>query len=309
MASQRAQPLFRDGIMILPLQSGAAETGGAQPPVSASPGEAPSTLSPAPSPSPEELFYLLDRFAEAWLDGCRRVVMLKGAVDPAWSAGAAQFNALLTSRGLEPMALRRVSEHSKAARTMRALFAETATPSRRGGFLGALSGLPSEDGADPAFDTRPALTRIQSVEGEGEDEGALFAIVPRIDPARCSGCDACVRICPPEALTLIEAASEASPEAPPEAPPGTSPDISAYHVHPESCDACGLCESVCEDAAIRLETMARAPDDIPLKAWSCRACGVAVHAPEAAAESRAQDGLCRICARTGHHKNLFVVLP
>ncbi|PIE08840.1 MAG: hypothetical protein CSA74_00520 [Rhodobacterales bacterium] len=194
------------------------------------------------------------------------------------------------------MALRKASQSSRAARTVHSLFAEAGSLPRRESLLGALAAGSPDTGPDTGggigdgFDTRPALARIQSAEATAE--GVLFAIVPRIDPDLCSGCDACVRICPPEALTLID----------------TPGGLSAYHVDPESCDACGLCESVCEESAIRLETMALAPKDIPLQSWACRACGVAVHGPQAAAEGRAQDGLCRICARTGHHKKLFQVL-
>lgn len=80
----------------------------------------------------------------------------------------------------------------------------------------------------------------------------------------------------------------------------------SYHVEPEDCTGCLVCEDVCSDDAIRVEAMSAAPADLPLTALRCRACGVEVHLPAAAAA--AGGGLCPICARTGHHKKLFQVL-
>ncbi len=222
---------------------------------------------------------------------------LAGASDALWCEGAKRFNAVLSSRGLEPMALRDAPAGSRTARTVHALFDEAGTLQRREMFRRFVPATTPEKSAAPGADdtdvAAPLATPLAQIQAANADhDGALFAVVPQIDPALCSGCDACVRICPPEALGLIDEDGGAA----------------LYHVHPESCDACGLCETVCEAAAISLKAMAPAPEPIPLQRWACRACGVAVHAPEAAAQSLARDGLCTICTRTGHHKKLYQVL-
>lgn len=154
-------------------------------------------------------------------------------------------------------------------------------PQRRA-LLRALSApLRPEEEADP----EPALARLQA------HEGSLFAFAPEIDPQYCTGCDACIRICPDGALTRIK---------------DNSGD-QYYHTNPVNCSGCRICEDVCSDDAIRVEAMSTVCADLPLTAMRCRACGVEMHLPAAAAVRGG--GLCPVCTRTGHHKKLFQVLP
>jgi hypothetical protein len=62
---------------------------------------------------------------------------------------------------------------------------------------------------------------------------------------------------------------------------------------------------VCDAGAINLEEMQEMPDAVPVVEYTCEACGVAVHEPEASAGG---GGLCQVCRKTGHHKKLFQVL-
>lgn len=150
-------------------------------------------------------------------------------------------------------------------------------PARRA-LLRALAA-PLREETDPG----PALVRLQS------HPDAIFAFAPEIDETACTGCDACVRLCPETALTRINDDSGAM----------------RYHVASECCTGCLICEDVCSDDAIEVDAMIPAPADTALAGFICRACGVEAHPPAA----RAFDGLCPTCARTGHHRKLFQVLP
>jgi ferredoxin len=56
--------------------------------------------------------------------------------------------------------------------------------------------------------------------------------LPKIDIARCIGCELCVRICPHKVLALVD----------------NLPKI----VNPEVCDYTGACQEVCPSGAISL---------------------------------------------------------
>ena len=119
--------------------------------------------------------------------------------------------------------------------------------------------------------------------------GDIFAHSPVIDPALCTGCDDCVQVCPHSALTVIKAENGEM----------------VYRAVPELCTGCALCGDICEEKAVDVQAMTERGADIPLVVFQCRACGVPARTTLPAPPA---DGLCRICHRTGHHKNLFVVL-
>ena len=230
---------------------------------------------------------MLEDLAGLYLAGCRRLVLIRTDVpvegatllDP---TAAKDFNALLVSRGFEPLVLRLAGPESKSAGLLRRHARETARVARRRRFFNP----PVE--AEPEEAAASALSRLQA---DGADQaGALFAAAPQIDPGRCTGCDACLRVCPAQVLTHVnDSAGEGS-----------------YTVHPAGCDACGLCVEMCTHSAIGLEYMTRRPDRTALTDWTCPACWVPVHAPMGHA---ADGGLCHICRLSGHHKKLYQVLP
>lgn len=139
----------------------------------------------------------------------------------------------------------------------------------------------------PAAETTAprASQTLVVLQRQGNRDAVPFAFSPAIQPDRCTGCDACLRVCPTAALTLTDAPV-------------------AYRADPARCTGCALCVDVCGDAAISVTPMAPAAPDVALSEWACRACGVPSHAPGPVPD----DGLCRICRSTGHQKKLFQVL-
>ena len=132
----------------------------------------------------------------------------------------------------------------------------------------------------PAGD--PPLARLQ-----GRAPAPIHAFAPVLDPGRCTGCDACVKLCPEDALIrTIE-------------PP-------CYDSAPARCTGCELCVDLCADGAITIAALAPEAAPVALTAFRCRACGVETQVP--ATGPHAATGLCPICAATGHHKKLFQVL-
>ena len=114
---------------------------------------------------------------------------------------------------------------------------------------------------------------------------AFFA--PRIDLARCVGCDACVRMCPHGVITVTES------------PP-------AYVFDVDACSGCGLCVDVCGYDAIELAECGLITQwAVQMDSGRCRACGTHYHRP---AVQREPTGLCHVCSRVDHRRQLFQVL-
>jgi NAD-dependent dihydropyrimidine dehydrogenase PreA subunit len=118
----------------------------------------------------------------------------------------------------------------------------------------------------------------------------LLPFVPLIDPERCNGCDACVRLCPQQAILFD----------------GGESDSAEFSIHAERCSGCGICVDVCEQNAVAIERLSpEVARRIPLQSESCRVCGADFHVPAARANG---DALCWVCHRTNHHRNLYQVL-
>lgn len=139
----------------------------------------------------------------------------------------------------------------------------------------------------PLRDESPRAPPLQRLQGRN----SVFAFAPIIDANACSGCDACVNLCPERVLTLIN----------------DNDGQMRYGTTAAACTGCLLCEDICADHAVEVSAMHPNPPEISLVEFSCRACGVTTHVP--ASGRHAASGLCPICAASGHHKKLFQVLP
>lgn len=137
----------------------------------------------------------------------------------------------------------------------------------------------------------PAPPTLGCLIAESERPDAIMPCSPVIAPERCEGCDACLRLCPHGVFAFGESAEDGG---------------SGYEIDSARCTGCGLCADVCEVDAVTLERWSRSQQRrLPLDHTRCRACGVHFHMPKGRLPA---DGLCRICSRTGFHKNLYQVL-
>jgi ferredoxin len=144
----------------------------------------------------------------------------------------------------------------------------------------AVSAAVAEDGANPAVAMQ--LAQWQS--------SRLVPVGPVIDEARCEACDACVRICPHQVITVTSAAG----------------DGAAYEINALRCTGCRLCGDNCEFNAITLREWHRNTiTRLALDELRCDACGNPYHSLR---QSRGARNLCRICSRNSHYTKLFQVL-
>jgi ferredoxin len=117
--------------------------------------------------------------------------------------------------------------------------------------------------------------------------------VPRLDQKRCSGCDACARLCPHNAIRIeLE---------------GALP--TAYVIDVDQCTGCGICVDVCEQAAVDIRRwQPTVRERLSLTNRRCAACGVTYHLPRLKSQSEDHGDLCPVCVKTGHHEKLYQVL-
>jgi ferredoxin len=204
----------------------------------------------------------------------------------------AAVNAALSHRGLPAIAHRPRDAASWLAIWHRADAQERDKPLSRRGFFRAAVAEPSK--RVEAF--------VQRAEGRPPAPGRLLPrqtpadplpFAPRIDPAKCSGCDACVRLCPHEALRIESDAGRPA----------------AYAIFAEHCTGCRICVDVCTGGAIRVAPWQPVTRErLPLDNRRCHACGVSYHFPQTEEGAGREEGLCPICAGNDHHRNLFQVL-
>lgn len=207
------------------------------------------------------------------------------------SASVRQINTLLHSRGLQPITLVLLEPQP----WLEALGHSTAYQgqpvwTRRNFFRGALQAAlntaldPAALAGEEKADFTPPTAWLPDTGPE-----ALFLHSPTLDPTRCNGCDACVRLCPHQAITL-----------------DTSGNEPCYRIDAGRCTGCGICRDACDQDAIRLNVLSPLPQTtLPLVQGHCSACDIRYHLPAGRLRS---DRLCPICAQTRHGRHLYQVL-
>lgn len=141
---------------------------------------------------------------------------------------------------------------------------------------------------NPKFQTIPPGQLLPIV----ENTELHWPYAPQLSENRCHGCDACIKLCPTEALQLIR-----------------NGDTSAigYQLDPASCTGCGICTTVCELQAITVHKhVLSIPRTIDLNEERCTACGNTFHLPNSSDHSEVS--LCPICQQHDHSRKLFQIL-
>ncbi len=233
----------------------------------------------------------LTELSQLWLDGVRRILVATHHCESCKATSLAQiettvaeFKHLAQSRDLPEIELAIASVQDLQDWQKARLHGDAPDPSRRA-FLRRFVAPAVESDPEPIDPIVSFLGQGQT----GDPAKTLYPFSPDINPEKCIGCDDCIRICPHDALTLIKAENGKS----------------LYHCAPERCTGCQLCSDVCDVGAIKVKRMKLRGSDILLTRFQCRACGVESHITDAHSPD---DGLCRVCHQTNHHKNLYVVL-
>jgi ferredoxin len=198
-----------------------------------------------------------------------------------------QMNLMLSSRGQPEMKLR-VVPAEKWQEMLSSTDAPVVGPRLgRRGFLRHALGTGIEEGLKAAGVVQaeqdgfvPPGTLLARV-----SNGDVLPYVPMIDPLSCSGCDACVRLCPHGALALEE-----------------NDDETHYAVQAQNCTGCGICVDVCDQGAISVQRwQAQRQWELPLSAKACSGCKVPFHVPVA----RSAGEECPVCAKATRYQDLY----
>ncbi len=207
----------------------------------------------------------------------------------------AHVNKALGQRGRPSIVLREVSPAA-----WRAVLKQGEAPGRRRAFFRQfarqpLAGLISAP-ANPMEDRDPSLGDLPPgcLMPAGEDADLPWVV--DLNPAACSACHVCARICPDQAIAL-------------------EPDNGAYRLDHARCTGCGLCADVCTSHAVAPRAWA-APRlrRIPLTRHVCPVCGVACAstASEKTAARTVPDTpampMCGVCASNQARKRLYQVM-
>lgn len=186
----------------------------------------------------------------------------------------AKVNAVATSCGRPALVHERVPAGHWEELRGEALCRRPDVDQSRRGLLAGILGLT----------TRTNVPRPESAGGCGR----LYRYSPEIDALSCRGCDACLRICPHDAIICEEHET-----------------CSSYDFRPERCTGCRLCVDVCEPRAVAVRELSVAAPRVPLVEFRCSRCGVLIHRPERGDGAEHAD--CRICRSRRWQNTLFQV--
>lgn len=216
--------------------------------------------------------------------GVRELVICRGAcadcgnaTTATLDAAVARFNRLAVERGQALVRLAEVSIRQFGALRSAAMAAGHDLDQKRRALFGGI-----------------LAARKQSAAANAAVAGALARFVPSLDVGACSGCDACSRICPHDAIAYERAGGSRF-----------------YAVRADRCTGCRLCVDVCAEGAVAVLEMSRVVQTVvALTAFQCSKCGAAFHTPQPVAAGDGAESaqpVCPICRQTSHVSLLFQV--
>jgi len=199
----------------------------------------------------------------------------------------ANFHRLRKSHGLKRLSVVGYPPHDwEARRRLLTGEAQGAECSRRGFLRGAFGsllekGVPGlseqESGGQVPLATVLSADRVRG----------LFPYVPVIDAERCVACQACLQVCPHEAIRLNQENLD-------------------YRIDARSCSGCNLCEDVCTEQAVSVQCWQEARGQVVLlEERRCKACGVPYRR---VSQQEGDKSLCRICSEKKPHSKLYQVI-
>ena len=150
-------------------------------------------------------------------------------------------------------------------------------PPRRRGLLGLLRPVGPREGPDTR---RTALQHLAHI-GSG---GGLWAV--SLDPARCTGCAVCARLCPEGAIDWLEAGEEAG-----------------LRLRMTRCTGCNLCVDACDQGALLPGRSAGGAVAAFFREVGCTACGARFRHPAGSLSPR----LCPACRAGARRPDRLVV--
>lgn len=231
---------------------------------------------------------------ELWHRGIRRLVLCAGDCGTCPRGGAVplehalrQLSALLLDRGEKPVEAYTLPPERWLLAWRDARARQRAPAQDRRAFFRGLVAAAAETAASLAQRADPRVADFIPPGRmiPGTPIGGLRLHAPRIDGARCTGCDACARLCPHAAIRS---------------------ETRAYLFDPDGCTGCGICVDACVTGALSIQPQDPSPPTrLPLHERRCHGCGAPFRTPEASIEST---DLCPICTVTGHHGRLYQVL-
>jgi len=132
----------------------------------------------------------------------------------------------------------------------------------------------------------------------------FYPAIPRINPAKCNGCESCIRACPHNALMFKKEENKSS-----------------YQIDASACTACNICIDICDQDAIHVvhwnsQKYSSTFPMISLSTKKCSSCGIVFNLPEQYQKTNnsgdnninSSNSLCTICSKINHQRHLFQVL-